>query len=175
VATHGPGNSGSGGIGCESFTPANLEFLQDCNGDFGGDPFDPEVTLFGEGGPGTGTSILGLAIGTVVGACTGDTPDYGPDGVFCTDDDPQDSRGDSQTLAALTGEACAKALNVNDFPGADIPANPGEFNCTTGSPFSCEDLANGVVTPGVNLAGAFVACDQDTTGDITVTSNFVAE
>lgn len=169
---HGPGNSGSGFITCGD-AGVDVEVVQDCNGTPGGAPLDPEVTLTrtsGEVPPdhGSGQLVITTAIGTVVGMCTGSSADYGPDGIFCSDDDPVFSRGTPNSIMFTTNMAAATVLNPGDFEGEVLGPTT-----TSGAPFSCSD--DRVVVGGTDLAGAFTSCDQPTINDIGVTVNFVCE
>src|SRR5262249_61292420 len=97
---HGAGNAGSGVVGCNGYSPIDLDFTQDSRGSL--DPAEcstagtgapicadpPVVTLSGSGGPGSVVLLQNAAIGTVVGMCGGTGAAYGPDGEFCTDHDP---------------------------------------------------------------------------------------
>jgi hypothetical protein len=171
AAVHGPGNTGSGFITCGGDS-VDIDVLQDCNAMAGGEPLDPVVTVTSGAGPvpaddGSAYLVITSAIGTVVGACTGGTADYGADGSFCTDDDPAANRGTPNSIPFTTANAQGTVLNPNDFN--DLL---GPFT-TMGSPFSCNDDA--VDVHGANLAGAFTSCDQPTVADIVVVVNFAAQ
>lgn len=170
---HGPGNTGSGFIGCG--TPgADIDFTQDCNGTPGEDPFSPVVTV--EEGSGTtplneggAYIVITSAIGTVVGLCTGSSADYGPDGIFCTDDDPVSARGTPNSIPFTTNNVAATVLNPGDFEGDVLGPFP-----TMGTNFACNEDGT-IGSSGANLAGAFTSCDQPTVNDIAVPVNFVSQ
>jgi hypothetical protein len=170
---HGPGNTGSGFITCGG-AGVDVEFIQDCNGTPGAEPLDPLVVVTPRDGSGPaddGTAFLVLtsAIGTVVGGCTGTAPDYGPDGQFCTPDDPVSNRGTPNSIPFTTNTVMATVLNPADFEGDVL--GPVE---TMGAPFTCnQDGSIGI--SGTNLAGGFTSCDQPTINDIAVPVNFVAQ
>jgi hypothetical protein len=166
---NGAGNTGSGFIGCQGLSPNEVLFDLDCNGVPGQEPGEPIITLGEEGGPGSAFIILNAAIGTVVGACSGSSPDYGPDSEFCTDDDPLSGRGAPNTVPMVTGSASGVARNAFDFPGDDVGPH-----ATNGAPFVCSgDTITS--TTGVNLAGVFASCDQPTINDIVVPINFISQ
>jgi hypothetical protein len=172
AAVHGPGNTGSGFVTCGGSNIA-IDVTQDCNGAPGDDPFDPVETVTASAIPlaadqGAGHLVITAAIGTVVGMCRGDTPEYGPDGAFCTGDDPAENRGTPNSIRLTTGAAQAVVLNPGDFEGDILGPFP-----TTGAPFSCGGDEIGV--HGANLAGAFTDCDQPTISDIAAPVNFAAE
>jgi hypothetical protein len=155
---HGTGNSASGEIGCQGLDAVNVDLQQDCNGEAGGMPFPPVVTISGAGGNGSAIVLNSIQIGTQVGACTAN---------FCTDADPPEARGMPQTLPYTTGMATATVHNANDVPGFDIGPQS-----EMGSPFTCQGDGIGSVA-GVSIAGAFTACDQPTIADIVVTNTLV--
>jgi hypothetical protein len=105
------------------------------------------------------------AIGVVIGPCAGSTEPYGPDGEFCTADDPLSAQGVPATLPLTTGLADGVVLNANNSPGQSV----GPFSLA-GSPFNCDLLANG--NAGGSVVGAFPACDQPTIGDVVMISSF---
>jgi len=170
TAVHGPGNTASGNIGCQGITPNNVSFELDCNGTPGQEPLDPIITLRDEGPAGSAFMILSTAIGTVVGACTGTSGDYGPDGQFCTGDDPLSTRGAPNTVPFVTGSATGLALNVADFPGDNVGPHT-----TFGTPFTCTPAGTIETASGANLAGVFSSCDQPTINDIVVPINFIGQ
>ncbi|HYD48220.1 MAG TPA: hypothetical protein VEB21_07730 [Terriglobales bacterium] len=168
---HGEGNTGSGYIGCAAgSTEYSVDVTQDCNGTAGEPPFDPVATIT-ESGTGSGAAymILSGAIGTVVGACTGMAPDYGPDQQFCTGDDDPGSFGTPNPIPLTTGSATGLVLNPADFEGD----TNGPWT-TSGARFTCSgnDLTSAT---GGNLAGVFTSCDQPTINDIVVPNNFEAQ
>jgi hypothetical protein len=161
---HGPGNSASGSISCDGgLSGLNYLVTQDSGGSTG-QAGAPVIQFSGVGGAGSALVMSTTAIGTVVGACTGTDPAYGSDGQFCTNDEPQSSRGTPWTAPSTTGTACARIDNANATDENTI----GPF-CISGRAFSCTDLANGSVA-GAALASAFAVLNQPTVGDIVVTS-----
>ncbi len=168
TAVAGPDNAAEGAIGCDALPSASYTVVQDAGGESG--VAGPAIFTPGEaGGPGSQILATASAIGTVVGLCTGTTPDYGPDGEFCTDDDPTSTRGTASVQTLVTGTATATMLNANDIPDNDI----GPFSFT-GNPVSCANIEAGNLTGGA-LAGAFTSPDQATVGDIAVTNVFVTQ
>jgi hypothetical protein len=173
AAVHGPGNTGSGYIGCGD-AGVDIDFTQDCNGQPGAEPFDPVVTVVDRdgtapAGDGNAYLVITTAIGTVVGQCSGTAPDYGPDGEFCTADDPLNNRGSPNSIPFTTNVVVATVLNPADFDGDVL--GPVE---TMGAPFTCNE-DDTVSVSGTNLAGGFTSCDQPTINDIAVPVNFVAQ
>ncbi len=201
---HGGGNSATGFAGCGSdgLPAVNANFTQDAGGC--GDPplctmrtpQPPVVTLTTMGPPGSAIVLNTTATGQIGGSCTGGDPTvYGPDGILCTDDDPQASRGIPQTALLTTGQACAAVTNA-DFSTTEIShvcqMIPGFYCltdadcvgfgpcvpiCATGAPFSCSDLASGN-SAGAGLVGAFVALSafgqSSLFGDIVETQQLFA-
>ena len=200
---HGAGNSATGFVGCGSAGLPAVDFT--LTQDAGGcdnpptcnkrNPKAPVQTLTTTGPTGSAIVLNTTAIGTAVGACSGNDPTvYGPDGQICTDDDPQASRGTPQTISLTTGTSCAAVTNAN-FGNPTLPPiviskvcemNPGQICakdadcgatgpcipiCATGAPLSCTALANNMF-PGGALAGTFVSLAQPTIGDIVVTTVF---
>jgi hypothetical protein len=167
---HGAGNSASGFVYCNAGV-SGIDYImtQDSGGSSG--VAGPPVIVF----PGTnapaGSALIAntQAIGTVVGSCMGTDPAYGPDGQFCTTDDPASSRGTPSTAPWTTGTACARIDNANATDEDTI----GPFSIS-GNPFSCSALASGSAS-GAGLAGAFTTLNQPTTGDIVVTELLKAQ
>jgi len=173
AAVYGPGNSGAGFIGCGD-PGFDVDVVQDCNATPGAPPFDPDVIATrreGEPPVSQGSVYLhaAFAISTVVGRCTGTTPEYGPDGIFCTDDDPIHGRG-TPTSIALTTNA-ASAMLIPDY----IPFLPIDPFRAYGAPFTCNGEGTPVSVEQANLAGAFTRCDLPATADVAATVNFVCE
>jgi hypothetical protein len=168
TAVAGPGNAGEGVIGCSTLPSVSYTIVQDSGGSSG--VSQPAIFTPGAGG-GAGAQVQATAsaIGTVVGLCSGTAPDYGPDGQFCTDDDPDSSRGVPSIQTLVTGTASAQILNANGIDGNDI----GPFTAS-GNAVTCEMIAAGQ-TSGAIQAGAFTSLAQPTTGDIVVTNEFVAQ
>lgn len=168
TAVAGPGNAGEGVFGCNGLPSANYTIAQDSGGT-SGTPGPAIFTPGTSGGPSSQIIASASAIGTVVGLCEGSTPDYGPDGKFCTDDDPDSSRGTPSITTLVTGTASAAITNANGLDGNDI----GPFS-VSGTIVDCAKLANGERS-GVAQAGAFTMLNQPTTGDIVVTNLFVTQ
>ena len=198
---HGPGNSGTGFAGCsDAGLPAvNFTETQDAGGCSDPPacsmrtPAAPVITVDTMGPAGSTIVLNTTAIGTATGACTGtDKTVYGDDGIICTDDDPQASRGTPQTIPLTTGKGCASITNANfqKTPPINIlgicQGSPGSTCaldadcatlgpcvpiCATGIPLSCSALSGGQF-PGGALAGSFVSLAQPTIGDIVVTNAF---
>lgn len=185
---HGTGNSASGTIGCEGLAPLDLEVTQNSRGS--DDPeecTDPDVrpptevcadplviTRTGSGGPGSMSMALTGAIVTVVGECTGTKPDYGTDGQFCTDDDPESSRGTPSPQLLTSGKATGLVEGANQVDAPD--GNIGPIT-VEGTPLSCSDVEASPpkVTPGLTLGAAFTSINQPTLGDIVISVQFQAE
>ena len=94
----------------------------------------------------------------MVGLCDGGTAAYGPDGMFCTDDDPFSARGVPSVTTLVTGTASRRVKNANGVDGNDI----GPFELT-GSVIGCDKIAAGMLT-GAAQAGAFTNAAQPTAG-----------
>ncbi len=168
TAVAGPGNSGEGVIGCNSLPSVNYTIMQNSGGTTGM-PGPAIFTAGAGGGAGSQVNATASAIGTVVGLCTGSGVDYGPDGEFCTDDDPASARGIPSIQTRGTGTATASLTNANGIDGNDI----GPFS-STGNPITCDKIAAGNVTGGSQV-GAFTSLNQPTTGDIVVTNEFISQ
>jgi hypothetical protein len=173
AAVHGPGNTGSGFITCGGIN-VDVEVTQDCNAMPGGPPLDPRENVQAPpprpalpADKGAGHVVISTAIGTVVGACSGGTSEYGPDNDFCTDDDATANRGAPSSIRFTTGTAAAAVINPGDFEDILGP------HTTMGAPFSCD--GDSVNAHGANLAGAYTACDQPTVSDTAVVVNFAAQ
>jgi hypothetical protein len=193
---YGPGNAAAGVIGCTALDAVNVTLTQDA----GGTPEPPVptppagstvpiVTTSGTGGPGSARIPLTFRIGLVAlvpkapgqtKPCEVPTPgqrvtEYGPDGKFCTDDDPQTelSRGAPQTMQVTTGTATAEMFN-HYVSGTGTTANIGPASIS-GHPFSCSALTGGSPSvTGAAIAGAFTFLNQAAPiGDSVVTYVFV--
>ncbi len=193
---HGPGNSAQGGIGCGGLSNIDLNFSQDA----GGMPEPPAPTpppeagspviqLSGSGGPGSALFVNTSRIGTTTppgnngtnpcivqaqNAGTDAALPYGPDLKFCTDDDPETSRGNPNTLPLVSGMATGLITNhYFAMPPGTAPGPIGPYT-VLGQPFDCTALM--APTPsaaGAKLVGAFTALNMAVTGDIVVTNQFV--
>ena len=183
---HGPGNSAAGVIGCDGLDGVNVSLTEDSGGS-SGIPRPPRLTLSGSGGAGSavlfattaigdrfqirGAGAAGISHGGGAGGllCTGADPSvYGPDGEFCTDDDPQSQRGTPLTGAVTTGTATGRVLNANQLDGNDI----GPFTAT-GAPFRCGALQRGDAS-GAALASTVIELNRPTLGDTLFSSALVA-
>lgn len=162
---HGPGNAGSGFVGCG--VPADdIGIQHDCNGVRGGQPRLP-VTMVslgepGQSGKGNALLVMTPAIGLAVGRCSGDATDRGVDGEFCTADDPIATRGVPRSSKFTTGMASGIILNPGDFEDDVL----GPFS-TRGNAFTCREDGSLDVSNGI-ISTAFSACDQPTINDIIV-------
>jgi hypothetical protein len=162
---HGAGNSASGQVACgegaTGLDGINITIEQDGGGP-GEEPGPRMIMIEGMGGLGSALLVNSTAIGTAVGRCTEN---------FCTPADPASARGTPQTLPFTTGRACTTVFNANDDTEFDI----GPF-CYDGAPANCDNLlASPPVLTGLSTAGSFPAPDQQTVGDIAVTSRFIAQ
>jgi len=162
AAAFGPGNSAAGFVGCQGLGGINVSVTQHSCPDPGNPDLNGPVqlSLSGNGGPGSALLVNAIGIGTAIGACQP---------TFCTDADPPGDRGTPNPLLFTTGEACATVLCKNDDP-----SYPAEPKCVTGQPVSCPNLSAGNIT-GLTLGGAFTALGQQTLGDIEVTVRLVAQ
>ena len=187
---HGPGNSASGVIGCDGLDAVNVSLTQDSGGS-SAITQPAHFTLSGTGAAGSSVLFGNTAIGGGICGCLGsgcrsrsvdqptqcpslctgqDVSVYGPDGEFCTDDDPQSQRGSPVTAAVTTGTVTGQLLNANNQDGDNI----GPFSAT-GAPFRCGGQqgmpgdASGVV-----LASTFTELNQFDLGDVVLTSVLVA-
>ena len=204
---HGAGNSASGIVGCGGAGLPNVDFddTQDAGGcDDAETCTKPAVKApcaavntcpLTQGPAGSAVILSTTAIGSAVGSCTGsDATVYGSDGRFCTDDDPQASRGTPGTGLLTTGRSCGAITNVclppdmsvnisgvcQGAPGAACATDadcagtgPCVPICATGSPFACTALPDGTF-PGGCVADSFVMLGEPTAGDIVVSCQFCA-
>ncbi|MBI3782095.1 MAG: hypothetical protein HY270_01715 [Deltaproteobacteria bacterium] len=162
---HGPGNTGSGVVGCSGIDGVNLDYSIDAGGE-SGNVGSPVVTTSGSGGAGSSVVLTTIGVNVVLGGCTGTSSDYGPDGQFCTADD-QSTLGASATNPAVTGTASATISNLPD--GSTI----GPVT-VSGSAFSCAKLAAG--NPGGGgIVSAFAIPDIPQIGPVAVTVALVAK
>lgn len=165
TSLHGDGNALSGVIGCTGLDSVDYRVTQDAG--LVGKPSAPQITLSGTGGPGSAGILGTTAIGTIVGACTGSAPDYGPDGYFCTEDDAPNSMGTPSTTSFTTGTATAEVFNANGVSGNTI----GPFSLT-GAVLDCPALLVRR-SPGGTLVSTAIVLAQPTVGDIAVTYQLV--
>lgn len=144
---HGPGNTASGVVGCEGLDGTEFDAVLE-DGDL-------SISQGGSGGPGSALIFTSINIGLALGPCQGSGPEYGPDGQFCTADDPPNENAAVGTGPVTTGEACGTALG--DFP-------LGPF-CRTGAGAMCSDIAGGSLS-GMCLVTALPFADVPQLGDI---------
>ena len=153
-------------------TTKRCELPEDCPGGTCG-CVDAKVPVFTPGsvGGGPGSMILATAsaIGSTTGLCEGSFFSYGPDGQFCTDDDPQTSRGVASITTLVTGTATAEMQNENGIDNN----SPGPFSAT-GNPLGCDQITADIFT-GAVWAGSFPALDQPNTGDQVDTTMFALQ
>jgi cysteine-rich repeat protein len=167
--SYGPGNFASGTIGCDGLQGVDASLRQDAGGR-NGIALPPQLTLRGAGGAGSAVLLATMTLGTVIhGQCAGTDPSiYGPDELFCTDDDPPAWRGAPVTGAVTTGTVTGHVLNANLTDRDDI----GPFT-VTGAPFGCEALQHGDAS-GAVLASVFTELNRPEGGDFVFTSSLVA-
>jgi hypothetical protein len=158
---YGSDNIGAGDIGCNGIDGINMTSTQDSGGS-SGTPGPVMTTLSDAGGPGSAVVFLSTELGFVVAPCTGTTPDYGPDGEFCTDDDPKMERLVLPRVMT-TGTASASVLNADQTDDNTL----GPFG-VQGSLLSCSAVASGSASGGA-LAGGFSQLGAPVVGDIVVT------
>lgn len=216
---HGPGNSLSGTIGCTAFEPTNIMWVQDGGGGplppppatpVGAGP--PVITLSGVGGPGSGLFLSTQQIGTASGNCgeqvptplptcpppTGAPPTplptptpflYGPDGIFCTDDDPPEARGVPNTIAMVTGSVGVYIENsyysgsgancsIDSLPRRPTPPPFPTPTATFpplifGGAFDCAQLLGSEPSlAGAGVAGGFTALNAGNLGNVVTQFRF---
>jgi hypothetical protein len=156
---HGAGNTASGVVGCNGLEGVDLTAtLQDG---------DTTVTLGGSGGPGSALVLTSINIGLVLGGCTGSGAEYGPDQMFCTEDDPVNELSVVGTGPVSTGEVCGEIVSDTD------PLGPV---CRTGSTFSCPAINEGAGdVSGACLSFALPAGGLPQVGDIVATLSLCAQ
>ena len=182
---NGPGNSGSGVIGCSGLTGVNLLFSEDSTGSVVDrapnsndpaicDPLDatfnppnppypvcgapPVITLSGSGGAGSAIVINTTAIGQWPGTnCSGAPAN------FCTDAAPIAERGLPQTLPTVTGQAAGFITNAEQADGQTMcNCNGGLVAC---APVDC---AGGSPQSGpIAINGSTVSCSQVASGSLS--------
>ena len=169
TSLYGAGNTASGEIGCDSLEHINVVFSQDSGG-VSGVAGPPMLMFTGSGGPGSALVLSTFGVSGVLGGCGGSDPtSYGPDGVFCTADDPAGGIiSVAGPLPVTTGAVTAVVLNANGADGMNL----GPVT-TTGAPFSCTALAQGSAA-GAGLVLPFAAVHLDTVGDVVFTGQFFA-
>jgi hypothetical protein len=156
---HGEGNTASGIIGCNGLDGTDINAVLD-NGDL-------TVVLEGTVGPGSGLIFTSIDIGLVLGQCTGTGSEYGPDGAFCTADDPPNELSAVGTGPTTTGTACGQILN--EFGGLGP-------HCRDGAPASCTAIADGAGSvSGTCLTFALPVEGLPQVGDIVATLTLCAQ
>lgn len=156
---HGEGNTASGVVGCNSLDGVDLTALLE-----GG---DLSVELGGTGGPGSALVFTSIDIGLVLGSCTGSGSEYGPDGMFCTADDPPNDLSAIGTGPTTTGTACGEIVSTTD------PLGP---ECRTGVPASCSAIENGAGSfSNTCLTFALPVAGLPQIGDIVATLSLCAQ
>ena len=183
TSVFGPGNSAAGVIGCNGISNINTTFSID---------HTTKAVQYSTSGGAVPIGDLTnnyTAIATIMdgGTCSTDTsdPNKGPDGIPCTDDDPD--QGSPGITVQTTGTAIASVTNANGIAGATIADGAGCPNASqpckgmiSGSiQASCADIMSGdpsapIVNPGLCLASAYGSLSQPSVGDIVVTSAFCA-
>ncbi|MBI3782997.1 MAG: DUF4215 domain-containing protein [Deltaproteobacteria bacterium] len=159
VFVHGVGNSASGYIGCSGgLSNVNVDVTQDSGGSGPASP--PVVTLSGSGAPGSASLLSSTSVGVVTSpSCAGTNPVFGPDNLFCTDDDDPASRGLPATARQVTGTVTGLIANANGQDGHSVGPTT-----LVGSRLSCARLATGHVA-GLGLVSVEPELDQPTLGD----------
>lgn len=171
TSVYGSDNVAAGTIGCNGLEGVNATVTQDSGG---GGTAGPILTMLdGSGDAGSAVVYLTTELGFIIGSCTGVVSIYGADHTFCTDDDPQSSRGKLLTEVLTTGSATASVLNADGIPGNTVPAPP-VVATVQGNPVSCDTLATGA--SGAALVDAFPDLNAaQQVGDIAVTGAQVAQ
>jgi len=101
---------------------------------------------------------------------TGLNAAYGPDHRWCTDDDPQVSRGVVQTLPTLSGFSTGIVTNMYNTNDPSQPLTLGPYT-VLGKPVDCSALL--APTPsvsGMGVGGAFTALNQAQIGNAVITN-----
>lgn len=167
LAAHGEGNVTSGIIGCAG--------LEDVDYTFRALDLEGVVSCVRDGGPGpegAGFLFTSARVGTILGTCHFDdtNPDKGPDGIPCTDDDPESTRGVVSTSVQTTGEAGGGYAGVTTIQAGILC---GPMPCVTiavGRPFSCPSLAGDPVLLGNFRLCSATAYSDSVTGGAVATS-----
>ncbi len=191
---HGPGNAISGTIGCSGFGPVEMTWTQDAGGTPPPSPGTPPpgsgppvISLSGTGPAGSGLFLTTVRIGNVSGACPvtpvptptpGGTPTpfpYGPDGLFCTDDDPEEFRGNPNSIPLMTGLVQVRVLNhYHSVLKKAVPIPTLAPAGIQGAPFDCAAmLGPDPSVVGASIVGGFTSLNLPTLGDIAVVNGFV--
>jgi cysteine-rich repeat protein len=169
LAAHGEGNASSGIIGCEGMEDvdytrraSHLEGMDSC------------VRAGGPAPEGAAFLFTSASVGTILGTCDLDesNPDKGPDGIPCTDDDPESTRGVVSTSVQTTGDAGGAYVGVSTIQEGVVC---GPMPCLTravGRPFSCGSLAGDPVLLGDFRLCSGIASSDSVTGEYVSTGCF---
>ena len=165
---HGEGNSASGEIGCDGLDNADVDIVQDSGGAYGV-PGPPRVTLSGHGGPGS-ASLLSTIFVRKFDGCSDRVPSiFGPDGIFCTADDPLTGpfaiKATSPAVTGTTAAAVQRANGSEYFTVGPVGA--------TGAPFDCASLAQGSAA-GAGLVQTFTFVESPVSLDGVVIAQLFA-
>jgi len=165
---HGAGNTASGVIGCEGGLDGTDLLVEQDSGGASKVAGPVLMHLTGHGGSGAAALTHTFGISAALGGCTGSDPSvYGPDGVYCTADDPPGGIiAVAATSVEVTGTATAVVHNANGVDGAEV----GPVSAS-GAPFACTDLEcdDQSTATGAGLASAFTFVHLDTVGDVAIT------
>lgn len=176
----GPDNAAAGEIGCDGLDAVDVSATQDAGGQLPPPPPTPPIgsgpeiiTLSGSGGPGAALIFNTTAIGTITTSCTQTGSALGPDGQFCTDDDPQSYRGSVRTLPSVTGSASGEIVNRQSTTPGETTIGPFSVS---GSAFDCAKLTSSAPNAsGASLVVAFTSLNQPALGDVVVTTQLVGQ
>lgn len=142
---HGAGNAGDGVVDCQGHVLEGIDVTS--TQDSGGSNGAAVIVRTGTGDAGSASLLQSLTLADGIDFCSiVDPAQFGPDGHFCTEDDPPSARGMVMTAPFVTGNATAQVFNANGIDGDHI----GSFS-VTGSPFQCSALRSG------SAAGACLA------------------
>lgn len=168
---HGAGNAGDGVVDCQGHVLEGVDVTS--TEDSGGSNAPAGAAMIartGTGDAGSASLLQSLALADGIDFCSiVDPAQFGPDGHFCTDDDPPSARGMVMTAPFVTGNATAQIFNADGADGDDI----GPFS-VRGSPFQCNALRSGSAA-GACLAGTHSLLDVATLGDYVETVTLCAE
>jgi hypothetical protein len=166
---HGPGNAASGVIGCDGLSGINPTVNRQCTDSTATDMVT--VAFSGNGGAGSASILALLADLTSPTSCTAQdrfNKAFGPDGFFCTLDDPIPPRSGKVPLLVtplVTGHATGQTTGVP--PNGSI----GPLSID-GAPFNCAALGDGL--QGLTLASATGDCFTQALGPGVIFHKFVA-
>jgi cysteine-rich repeat protein len=204
----GPGNAGSGNVGCGSEGLAEVDYVATRDHNIGdvdaecatgtretcstpGPQCHPGVCngplgqVYTAGGPQGSVLIqFSMSIGQIAdgGICDIDPTDpaKGPDGIPCTDDDPNVPAG--IRLPLTTGTAEGIVLDANNSAGKSIAKEQrcGAPNCSTvvtGAGVDCSVIGDSPedAFSGSALGGALASLDLASVGDSVITALFACQ